>query len=224
MNWHGPRHGSRLSGVEVSLPTVQIEAVEQIEGLLATLRETPLRGFEAARPYASASLTLERLDPDDVMPPQNYVLEPGIATVLALREALASWDVDPFALTGAVWVTADGERIPLLPPIVEQSREPGGATVLLVADGMHRVYAARRLGLAITCVVIRGVPAEYPYYAYALTGGWPAVTSFEELPEGHQKKSYRRPLSYKALFRQFNVLYPGVQAQRRQTNPAHLQR
>jgi hypothetical protein len=203
---------------------VRIEAVEHVPGLLTTLRETRLRGFDGARPYASASLSIEALDPDDVVPAQNYVLEPGLRTVLALRTALLAWDVDVFALSGAVHVRTPDETIPVLPPIVEESIEPDGRTVLLVNDGMHRVFAARRLGCPIACVVVRGVPPEYPYYAYALPGGWASVTPVEELPDGHQKKDYRRPSSYKDLFREFNAMFPGVQAQRRQTNPAHLRR
>lgn len=198
--------------------------MEHVDGVLATLRQTRLRGFDGARPYASASLSLESLRPDDLAPAQNYVLEPTVRTVLDLRSALLAWDVDVFALPGALRVVTDDETIPVLPPIVEESVEPDGRTVLLVNDGMHRVFAARRLSSPITCVVARGVPAQYPYYAYALPGGWPAVTPLASLPDGHQKKDYRRPSAYKDLFREFNALYPGVQAQRRRTNPAHLQR
>jgi hypothetical protein len=144
---------------------------------------------------------------------------------LELRAALLTEGVDLFALDGGVHVTTSddpGERIPVLPPIVEESREPDGRTVLLVNDGMHRVFAARQLGLPISAVVIRDVPAEYPYYAFALAGGWAGVAVLDELPDGHQKKEYRQPTGYKALFRDFNAQFPGVQKQRRRTNPGHL--
>jgi hypothetical protein len=39
---------------------------------------------------------------------------------------------------------------------------------------------------------------------------------------GFQKKEYRDPQNYKALFRQFNELFPGVQKDRVKSNPAHL--
>jgi hypothetical protein len=94
--------------------------------------------------------------------------------------------------------------------------------VLLINDGIHRVFAARELGLPIATVIARGVPAEYPYYALALPRGWDDVTQLDELPDGFQKKEYRRPEGYKALFRDFNALFPGVQKERRKTNPAHL--
>ena len=94
--------------------------------------------------------------------------------------------------------------------------------MLLINDGMHRVFAARSLGLPISVIVIRGVSAEYPYYAYPLDGGWPEVTPLAELPDGYQKKTYRQPTNYRALFRDFNALFPGVQKERKNSNPKHL--
>ena len=207
---------------------VRILSVERFgaDELLATLRRTRLRGYDGAELYARASLELvPAADPDSFTPAQNYVLAPGVDKALELRAALLAEGVDLFSLDGGVHVTTSddpGERIPVLPPIVEESREPDGRTVLLVNDGMHRVFAARRLGLPISAVVVRSVPAEYPYYAFALAGGWPDVVVLDELPDGHQKKEYRQPTSYKALFRDFNALFPGVQKQRRRTNPSHL--
>jgi len=110
----------------------------------------------------------------------------------------------------------------LLPPVVEESREPDGRTVLLINDGIHRVYAARKLGRRINVVLARNVPEEYPYYAYALRDGWKQVQELAELQEGYQKKEYRNPDNYKALFRDFNEVFEGVQKQRARTNPANL--
>lgn len=194
--------------------------------LLDRLRQTRLRGHGGAQPYQSAALTIERgMDPRDLVPAQNYVLLPGVRQVLALRAALLTSGVDVFDLDGAAFIESPQTRdevIPVLPPVVEESHEPDGRTVLLINDGMHRVYAALRLGLPITVVLARGVPPELPYYAYALEGGWDAVTPLDDLPEVHQKKNYREPDSYKALFREFNAVFPGVQKQRKQTNPEHL--
>jgi hypothetical protein len=84
------------------------------------------------------------------------------------------------------------------------------------------VSAARSLGLPVSVVLMRGVPTEYPYYAHALPGGWSEVAELEELPDEYQKKSYRLPDNYKALFREFNTVFPGAQKQRKQSNPQHL--
>ncbi len=110
----------------------------------------------------------------------------------------------------------------MLPPIVEESHEPSGRTVLLINDGIHRIYAARSLGMPISVVLARNVPAEYPYYAYALPNGWAGVAELGELPDEFMKKEYRQPKNYKALFRNFNALFPGIQKQRKQSNPEQL--
>ena len=194
--------------------------------LLLDLRRIRLIGYGGAQPYAEASLELvPGLDTSALTPAQNYVLTPGVEKVLELRAALLAREVDIFALDGGLYVvTSDHphELIPVIPPVVEESREPDGRTVLLINDGMHRIYAARSLGLPISVVVARGVPAEYPYYAFALDGGWSCVTQLAELPDGYQKKTYRRPDNYRALFRDFNAVFPGVQKQRKQSNPSHI--
>jgi hypothetical protein len=194
--------------------------------LLSKIRQTRLLGFGGVQPYIDASLELiDAIDTDALTPAQNYVLKPGVDKILELRTALLDHGVDIFALPGGAYVTTSDnpeERIPVIPPVVEESTEPDGRTVLLINDGMHRVYAARSLGLPISVVVAHGVPAEYPYYAFALDGGWAKVTLLEELPDGHQKKEYRRPTNYKALFRDFNAIFPGVQKVRKQSNPSHL--
>lgn len=194
--------------------------------LLARLRDTRLRGHGGARVYESAQLRLEpAFDPERLAPAQRYVLRPGLEKVRELREALLPHGVDLFALDGGAFVrTAEDpdERIPVIPPVVEESHEPDGRTVLVINDGIHRVYAARAAGLPIAVVAALGVPREYPYYALALPGGWAHVRELDELPDGFQKKEYREPESYKALFREFNEVFPGVQKERKRSNPEHL--
>jgi hypothetical protein len=196
------------------------------EELLGALRETRLRGFDGARVYADATLELVESDPADLAPAQRYVLKAGVEKILDLRAALLGHGVDVFALDGGVWVrTGDSpdERIPVIPPVVEESREPDGRTVWIVNDGIHRVFAARSLGLSINTVRVAGVPPEFPYYALALPNGWVEVAELDELPDGFQKKAYRRPDNYKALFREFNDVFPGVQKERKKSNPGFLQ-
>lgn len=208
--------------------TVRILSMEPFtaEELLSSLRRTRLRGFGGARPYRDASLELvATVDTDDLTPAQNYVLTAGVEKIIELRAALLAEGVDIFTLNGGVYVTTSDdpdELIPVIPPVVEESHEPDGRTALLINDGMHRIFAARSLGLPISIVVARGVPAKYPYYAYALSSGWSGVTPLRELPDGHQKKEYRQPAMYKSLFRDFNAIFPGVQKERKQSNPSHL--
>ena len=186
------------------------------EELLARLAETRLRGFDGARPYADATLELVEVSPEELAPAQRYVLRPTVTAILELREELLTQGLDMFALDGGAHVSG----VPVIPPVVEESDEPDGRTVWIINDGIHRVYAARSLGLPITAVRATGV--SHPYYALALPGGWPEVEELDDLPERYEKKTYRDPSNYKALFREFNDVFPGVQKERRKSNPEHL--
>ncbi len=206
------------------MEVIEVERFSR-EELFSALRETRLRGFDGVRVYAEASFELVTSDPGDLAPAQRYVLEAGVAKILELREALLGHGVDVFDLDGGIWVrTSDTpeERIPVIPPVVEESKEPDGRTVWIINDGIHRVFAARSLGLPINTVRVAGVSPDCPYYAFALPNGWAEVAELEELPDGFQKKAYRQPDNYKALFREFNDVFPGVQKERKDSNPGHL--
>lgn len=210
----------------------RIETIDEAT-LLDTLRKTRLRGYDRFPVYETAEIALlEGVDTGRLAPPQNYVLLPSVRTIQALRESLLAFGHDIFRLRGALllWPAGDANEpqaedgpdpIPVLPPIVEVSEEADG-TVWLINDGMHRVYAARQADEPINIVLVRGVPKHYPYYAYPLAGGWPKVKELQALDGEYQKKVYRQPENYKSLFRDFNELFPGVQKQRRRTNPADL--
>lgn len=186
--------------------------------LLSKIRQTRLFGFGGARPYAHANLRiLHAVETVGLTPAQNYVLRSGVEKILELRQALLLRGLDIFALDGGAYVrTMDDpeEVIPVIPPIVEVSHEPDGRTVALVNDGLHRTFAAKSLGLPISVVMVDRVAAEYPYYAFALPGGWNDVTMLDFLPAGYKKKAYRHPEDYRALFRNFNEVLPGVQKRR----------
>lgn len=195
--------------------------------LLGRLKKTRLRGFDRAEVYKTATLEIgEQINTDALTPAQRYVLADGVQTILEIADAFAPLGIDVFNLHGALlWWPEGGEAeapIPFLPPIIEESIEADGRKVLLINDGIHRVYAARKRGRPLNVVLARNVPPEYPYYAYALPDGWAQVEELAELTEGYQKKAYRSPDNYKALFRDFNEIFEGVQKQRPKTNPDHL--
>jgi hypothetical protein len=195
--------------------------------LLARLKKTRLRGFDRAEVYRDATLEVAHLDTGDLTPAQRYVLAEGVQTILDVADAFAPLGVDVFGLRGALLFWPEGSDpteapIPLLPPMIEESIEADGRKVLLINDGIHRVYAARKRGRKLNVVLARNVPPEYPYYAYALPDGWAQVEELAELTEGYQKKAYRNPDNYKALFRDFNEVFEGIQKQRPRTNPGHL--
>lgn len=206
---------------------VKYELVSEAE-LLGRLKRTRLRGYDRAEVYRDATLEIVDADPSRLTPAQRYVLTDGVEAILEVADAFQPLGIDVFSLRGALlfWPAGtDPDRdpaIPFLPPVIEESVERDGTTVLLINDGIHRVYAARKRGRNINVVLARNVPREYPYYAYALTDGWSQVEELSELKEGYQKKEYRNPENYKALFRDFNEIFEGVQKQRARSNPAHL--
>jgi len=195
--------------------------------LLSRLKRTRLRGFDQAEVYRDATLEVVEADPESLTPAQRYVLQEGVQAILDVADAFEPRGIDVFALRGALlfWPEGsdpDGPPIPFLPPVIEESIERDGKKILLINDGIHRVYAARKRGRKLNVVLARNVPVEYPYYAYALPDGWAQVDELAELQEGYQKKEYRNPENYKALFRDFNEIFEGVQKQRPRSNPAHL--
>jgi len=196
--------------------------------LLSRLKRTRLRGFDRAEVYRDATLEMVEIDPAALTPAQRYVLQEGVQAILDVAAAFAPLGIDIFALRGALLFWPQGSNpdhdapIPFLPPVIEESVERDGSTVLLINDGIHRVYAARKRGRKINVVLARNVPTQYPYYAYALSEGWAQVEELDELREGYQKKEYRNPENYKALFRDFNEIFEGVQKQRPRTNPESL--
>jgi hypothetical protein len=211
------------------MKVIRYELIPERE-LLAQLKKTRLRGYDQPCVYADASLELMRqVDPETLVPAQRYVLEEDFRRIEALHREFLTHSVDIFALEGGLLFWAQDPRtgelegpIPLIPPVVEESREEGGRVVALINDGMHRVYAAKRLGRRINIVFARNVPGEYPYYAKPLDNGWSDVEELSELPDNYLKKTYRDPQNYKALFRDFNEHFPGVQKQRKRSNPEHL--
>ncbi|MBF0613681.1 MAG: hypothetical protein G8237_10300 [Magnetococcales bacterium] len=212
---------------------MKITRMEQIgeAELLQRFATTRLRGHGQPLIYARARLELvRRVDPATLYPAQRYVLRADHQRLFDLYHLFRHEGIDIFNLEGGLffWLAdpdaPHGEEgpIPLMPPVVEHSLEPDGRTIPLINDGMHRVYTAMRLGVPINIVLAVDVPHEYPYYAYALKKGWDDVVELEELPNEFIKKEYRDPTQYKALFRDFNAVFDGIQKQRKSTNPATL--
>ncbi|MBF0191382.1 MAG: hypothetical protein HQL99_09655 [Magnetococcales bacterium] len=209
----------------------RVERIGEAE-LLQRFATTRLRGHGQPLIYQQAKLTLVRqVDPASLYPAQRYILREDHQRLHHLYLAFREREIDIFNLDGGLffWLADDtlpgGEDgpIPLMPPVVELSVEPDGRTLPLINDGMHRVYTAMRLGVPLNIVLASDVPAEYPYYAFALEKGWDEVVELEELADGFVKKTYRDPAQYKSLFRDFNAVFEGIQKQRKQTNPAFLQ-
>lgn len=179
--------------------------------LFANLRKVGMLTDPSARLYANAEIALPVLDTDDIAPAQRYVLAQEILKVRDLRWALREHGIDLFKLEGYVTIWRDGfdDPIDVLPPVVEESIEADGSVVKILNDGLHRVYLARMERSPIQVAFVRGVPPEYPYYAFPLVNGWNDVEIVQELPEGYIKK-WHRIKNYKTLYRDFNTGFQNV--------------
>ena len=204
---------------------MRVTKFEQLstEETLARFKQTRLRGYGQPLVYENAELSLiQNVDIiKTLVPAQRYILRSNVHCILNLADQFERMGVDIFALTGAVlfWYrNDDGEMVgpvPLCPPIVEA--DCGLTDGFLINDGMHRITAARYRNRSINVIGVTNVPAEYPYYALPLEHGWDEVQVLEEIPDDYVKKAYRDPVNYKALFRDFNGVFPGIQEQRKVT-------
>lgn len=178
--------------------------------LFNRLRQVKLRGHGQPWIYRDAHLAMIRIKPYAVVPSQNYVLRGQldyIRNIVDLYSRGVGELPDPFSLDG--FIEIDG--IPFIPPIIEVSQSRSGRQVLLVNDGMHRLYAAVEHMAEVTCVLASSLDPQYPYYAWPLENSWNDVKVMDRQPD--VKKDYREE-DYKALFRDFNPQFPGYQPPR----------
>ena len=55
----------------------------------------------------------------------------------------------------------------------------------------------------VSCVYIRGIKKEFPYYSYPRIKGWDGIQILEEIPKGYLKKWYAVS-EPKRFYRDFN--------------------
>ena len=92
--------------------------------------------------------------------------------------------------------------------------------MLLVNDGMHRVYAARSLGLPVTVVLARGVPPTTPTTPTPWTEAGPR--SAGGAPGRPPEERYRQPNNYKSLSATSMPSSQAFRRNERQSNPSHI--
>lgn len=168
------------------------------------LRNVQCVGHNQEKPYANADIKFEYgVYRADTTPAQAYVLRPKLE-FLSIRYDRIEYLFDFNVRHHGCGFLIDG--VPLLPPILEGDE-------MLVCDGMHRIQSAHMYGAQPFCAIHITNPS-LPYYAYPLEGGWDAVQVLESIPTGYVKKNYREPENHKALFRNFNAQFPGIQEKR----------
>lgn len=192
---------------------MKINNIERFSGeqLIQSLKKVTMLKDPEIEVYNNAFISLEKISPTYLSPPQNYILRDELKKVRQLKWALQEHDVDLFMLDGFVRLFLDGadEPVDLLPPIVEESIERDGSIHFIVNDGMHRVYMALREWIIPQVVLIRGIPKEYPYYAFPVPGGWNGIEERDDLPINYLKK-WHRISNYHALYRNFNSAFSNV--------------
>jgi len=158
--------------------------------------------------YKDVYISIERLNTNCLVPPQNYVLNYELENKLELKYELERHGYNLFELNGYIVFKLDGENIErtLLPPIVEESIEADGTVIPIICDGMHRCYLAKVERKNIDVIYVRGVPKQYPYYAYPVLGGWNKVEKINTIEPGFIKK-FHRIQDNKKLYRNFDSVF-----------------
>lgn len=200
----------------MKINTVKMYDMNELRRRLAQVR---LRGYqhgaEDVRPlvYEDATITpLRSVHASGFIPTQAYVLESELKKIEVLYDRLKEFGIDLFKLWGFCELDTDNGIKCLTPPIVEQDTD---GRSIIIADGMHRCYMARLMRKDLNVMFISG-KITYPYYAYALEEKWKGVKKVSSL-EGVVRKKYRDPERYKALFRDYTDVFPGIQEKRKST-------
>ncbi|MCX7823863.1 MAG: hypothetical protein N2260_10555 [Syntrophobacterales bacterium] len=179
--------------------------------LIRRLRNVRLLKKPEVLIYETCLISLERISTDYLFPTQRYVLLQELEKIRNLQWALKEAGYDMFFLNGflEIWVYGNEVPITLLPPIVEESIEANGSVVILINDGMHRLYLARHQWVIPQVAYIRGIPRKYPYYAYPNPTKWENIQVVDELPPTYIKK-WHRIADYHSLYRNFNSAFSSV--------------
>lgn len=189
------------------------------EALIDRLRQVRMfpGPLQDVRPYEHAYMSLEKIDCQDLHPPQTYVLISQLKKIRQLKTALRQHHRDLYELNGFVRLTLEGysEPVDLLPPVVEESIEQNGRVTRIICDGLHRVYNAWAEWVIPQVIYVRGLPREYPYYAFANRDpDWTKIVMFPEKdhipPDGEFLKKWHRFENYRDYYRDFNSAFMNV--------------
>ncbi len=141
-------------------------------------------------PYRESQITIVKVRPDDLYPCALYVLNGGLSRAHELRQSFLALGVDIANLSETdakltfSWRDRKGAVISF--PIIEMSEDDGGK--LIVIDGLHRIFDARRSGLDfVTAVLIENASAAVPAYPVS----WDEVKTVESVPSTGEKRKFR---------------------------------
>jgi len=179
------------------------------EELIRRLREVTLTDG-VTKPYANSEIKItDRLGEGEKLRfAQTYLLDSDLKKIGQLEYDLMMFDVKLRHLTTFCMMTREsGETFSYIPPIIEWTPEDG----YYVSDGMHRFYYLCHQYYSDPYAIIIKNPSA-PYYAFPSDMAWLDLPICQERPE--VRKIYRDPNNYKALFRDYNSQFPGIQRDR----------
>lgn len=186
--------------------------LNKIEEVKLLKSDTPRSEFPIYK-MANTKAIWHGSDPYLPNPCQNYLLNSKLSKIYEIYNGFLDIGLDLFnGDCQSFWfrhdrMSDDEPMIPFIPPVVEHDTDGS----LLLCDGMHRTTVAKELGKKIAFIVIGQLPAEFPYYAHQLEGGWSSVVKVDTVPDQKDKKKYRYPEQAYSYFRDFNAVFPGIQ-------------
>jgi hypothetical protein len=174
------------------------------------LREVPLLNQPETRPYANATMSIERFKLSELYPTTRYVQASLVASQGSIRDSLLTQGYDQLDLrNGGILIDSGQGPQRIMPPIVERYEVEGEHRYIL--DGGHRAELARRVALAsgekepeLTVIFIRDGIA-YPPYAFV--NDWDEVQVVKERPiDKSTWKNYRDFEHRYSLYRDYSKI------------------
>lgn len=199
----------------IEVPKFEIVDVMPPDELLERLREIPLNEQEDTRPYADATMSIERFKLSELVSTTKYLQEDLLAVQGMTRAALLPHGYDSLDLIqGRVrFIDHLGVERRLAPPVVERYEPEGMYKYIL--DGSHRAETARRVAQEageedpeITVIYVRDGIGDEPY---AFPNRWDEVRVVRERPEDKSEwKNYRNFGKRYDLYRDYESLFDSV--------------
>lgn len=195
----------------MATPRFEVVEVMPPDELLESLREVPLLNQPDTRPYADATLSIERFRLSELVPTTRYVQEDLLAVQGTVRASLLPQGYDQLDLRqGRLTLQGEDGVVRLAPPIVERYESDGPDKYIL--DGSHRAELCRGIGLGegeedpeLTVVYVRDDISHPPY---ALPNRWDEVRVVPVRPADKSEwKNYRDFPNRYDLYRDYNAVF-----------------
>lgn len=160
--------------------------VEQSEVINGLYQASTLADRQA-RPYQGANINYQNIKLNEIRPTQYYQIEENIQRLVMIRSFVLSYGQDILNFDdGGVELLIQSNSEIMLPPIVENDSQEG----LIILDGTHRSFLARRMGMiAMRFILIDGVSEKFALHKRRLANEWHEVQRFETVLDLKQARA-----------------------------------